>query len=266
MSKDHDGDVEDRGKPPDPQRRIGDDRDRSAEDRDKRAEAHDKASATRDERAEARDERAKIRERESEGEAADQGAIADRAAALRDRRGGASDRIQAADDREAASADRVLSAAERADSSIDELTRAYRRDAGTLQLEREIAAAKRMSRSLVLAFVDVDGLKATNDSEGHVAGDARLRSTAESMRAQLRSYDLIVRFGGDEFVCALADVSLPEATKRFESVRTTMLENDLGSISVGLAELQADDSLEGLIARADKALYEERERRGSPSR
>ena len=264
MSKDHDADVEDSDKPPDLPRRVGDDRDRSAEDRDRRAEAHDKASDTRDERAEARDERAEIRERERE--AADQGAAADRAAALRDRRGGASDRIQAADDREAASADRVLSALERADSSIDELTGTYRRDAGTLELEREIAGAKRMSRPLVLAFVDVDGLKATNDSEGHVAGDDRLRSTAESVRAQLRSYDLIVRFGGDEFVCALVDVSLPDATKRFESVRTTMLENDLGSITVGLAELQEDDSLEGLIARADKALYDERDRRGPPSR
>lgn len=248
---------------PDRLRRIGDDRDRSAEDRDRRAEAHDEASGTRDERADARDERAEKRER---AEGADPGAEADRSAALRDRRGGASDRIQAADDRQAASADRVQSALERADSSIDELTGTYRRDSGTLELEREIAGAKRMGRSLVLAFVDLDGLKATNDSDGHGAGDDRLRRTADSIRAQLRSYDLIVRFGGDEFVCALIDVSLPEVKKRFRGVRTTMLKNGLGSITVGLAELQEDDSLEDLIARADKALYEGRDRSGPRTR
>lgn len=263
MSKDHVPATEDHGES-DRFRQIGDDRDRSAEDRDRRAEEHDEASDARDERADDRDERAEIRERAAEG--TDPGTVADRSAALRDRRGGASDRIQAADDREAASADRVLSALERADSSIDELTGTYRRDAGTLELEREIAGAKRMGRSLVLAFVDVDGLKATNDSLGHVAGDDRLRRTADSIRAQLRSYDLIIRFGGDEFVCALLDVSLPGATKRFGDVRTTMLENDLGSITVGLAELQVDDSLDDLIARADKALYEERDRRGPQSR
>ena len=248
---------------PDRFSRIGGDRDRSAEDRDRRADDHDEASDTRDERADARDERAEKRE---QAEGADPGAVADRSAALRDRRGGASDRIQAADDRQAASADRVQSALERADSSIDELTGTYRRDAGTLELEREMAGAKRMGRSMVLAFIDLDGLKATNDSLGHVAGDDRLRRTAESIRAQLRSYDLIVRFGGDEFVCALLDVSLPEVTKRFRDVRTTMLENDLGSITVGLTELQIDDSLEDLIVRADKALYEERDRRGPRTR
>jgi predicted signal transduction protein with EAL and GGDEF domain len=56
---------------------------------------------------------------------------------------------------------------------------------------------------LVVAFVDVDGLKRVNDTEGHLAGDALLIAVADSLRACLRSYDLVMRFGGDEFVCAL---------------------------------------------------------------
>ena len=169
--------------------------------------------------------------------------------------------MQAADDREAAAADRVVSAHERAVSSIDEFTGAYRRDAGTIELERETARAKRTNRPLVLAFVDVDGLKVRNDSLGHAAGDKLLRRTVESMRTHLRSYDLIVRFGGDEFVCALMDVSMSEAAKRFATVNEDLMDTERGSITVGLAELRPTDSLKDLLGRADDALYKERDRR-----
>ena len=244
---------------PDLPRRVGDDRDRSAADRDHRAEAHDDVSENRDESSEARDERAEARD-----EAAvtfDAAAASDRAAALRDRKGAASDRMHAADDRQAAAGDRRISARERAVSSIDALTGAYRRDAGTLELEREAARARRTNRSLILAFVDVDRLKATNDSHGHAAGDQLLRRTVNSMRNHLRSYDPIVRYGGDEFVCALVDLSLQAAVQRFEAINADLTETGHGSITVGLAELESEDSLTDLIARADEALYREREQR-----
>lgn len=243
--------------------RTGEARDRIADDRDERAEAQDLASEARDERALARDDRAEARERSADG--IDAGAAADREGAMRDRREGASDRINAADDREAAAADRVLSAKERVVSSIDELTGAYRRDAGTLELQREFARSKRSGRPFVLAFVDVDGLKATNDSLGHAAGDRRLRQTVDSMRTHLRSYDLIVRFGGDEFVCALVDLNMSDAATRFEAIALDLAETDHGSITLGLAELSADESLERLIARADDALYQQRSEATAPA-
>ena len=126
-------------------------------------------------------------------------------------------------------------------------------------MEREAARAKRAKHPFVLAFVDVDRLKATNDSLGHAAGDQLLRRTVESMRKHLRSYDLIVRFGGDEFVCALVDLSMSVAAQRFEAINADLAETDQSSITVGLAELKSEDSLEELIARADEALYRERE-------
>lgn len=89
----------------------------------------------------------------------DPAAAADRAAASSDGRGEATDRLQAADDREAAAADRVVAAEDRVISSIDEVSGAYRRDAGTLEMEREMARATRTDQAMVLAFVDVDGLK-----------------------------------------------------------------------------------------------------------
>jgi diguanylate cyclase (GGDEF)-like protein len=242
--------------------RIGDDRDRSAADRDERADAHDLVSEARDERGKARDKRAEAREEAAES--FDALAASDRAAANRDRRGAASDRVQAADDREAAAGDRVVSARERAVSSIDELTGAYRRDAGTLELERDILRAKRTGRPFVVAFVDVDNLKARNDSLGHAAGDQLLHRTVDSMRRLLRSYDLIIRYGGDEFVCALLDVSMAEAAKRFEAINEDLGKTDHGSITVGLAEMGPEETIPDLIARADQALYEQREQRRSP--
>lgn len=243
----------------DPLPSASEDRDRTAEDRDKRAAAHDEESDARDERADARDERAESREHAAPE--VDSGAAADRAGARRDRRGGASDRTQAADDREAASADRALSAKERKAMSMDELTGTYRRDSGVVELERDMARALRTDRPLTLAFVDIDGLKKRNDSRGHVAGDRLIRQTADSLRAHLRSYDLIIRFGGDEFLCALLDVEVAEAAERFSRVNADLSETEKASVTVGLAELAANDGVEELLSRADRAMYEARAQR-----
>jgi diguanylate cyclase (GGDEF)-like protein len=232
------------------------DRDQVADDRDQTAEDHDRASDARDEKADVRDVRAEARERAAD--AANTGAASDRAGAWRDRRGGASDRTRAADDRVAARTDRFASAQERTASSIDELTRAHRRDAGIVELEREVARAKRTKQSLALAFVDVDDLKRRNDSLGHAAGDQLLRATANAIRAHLRSYDLIIRFGGDEFVCALPDVTMAEAAKRFSLVNADLAATHEATVTVGLTELGPDDALEEFIERADEAMYRHR--------
>jgi len=237
---------------------AADDRDRTADDRDRSAEAQDAASEARDARSAARDLRADARERAAD--LVDVGAAADRAGALRDRRGGADDRSQAAEDREAASADRVLAARDRATSSIDELTRAHTRDAGMHELRREVARAKRTAHPFVLAFVDVDGLKGTNDSLGHAAGDRLLRRTADTIRAHFRPYDLLVRMGGDEFLGGLPDLTIAEAARRFAKVNAELGAAENASATVGLAEIEADDSLEDLMIRADAAMYKERSR------
>ncbi len=238
---------------------VSEDRDRIAEDRDRRAVVHDQESDARDQRAEARDERAENREHTALE--VDAGAAADRAGARRDRRGAASERTQAADDREAASADRAVSARERRAMSMDELTRTYRRDTGVVELERDMSRARRTNRPLTLAFVDIDGLKKRNDSMGHAAGDQLLRQTADALRAHLRSYDLVIRFGGDEFLCALVDMRIAEAAERFSDVNAELRETEQASVTFGLAELRETDGLEDLLSRADKAMYEARDQR-----
>ena len=252
MADDHAWTAKEHGEGPETLGRSNEARDDTAEVRDGRAEVRDGRAEARDGRAEARDDRAVGAE-----------AAPYRAEAVRDRREAASDRAHSAADRDAAASDRVVSAGERAVSSIDGLTGAYRRDAGTLELERETARAKRTGQPFVRAFVDVDGLKATNDSLGHPAGDQLLRQVVDTIRANVRSYDLIVRFGGDEFVCGLMDVNMEKAAERFLLVNADLAETQHASVSVGLAELAPDDSVADLIARADEALYREREQRVS---
>jgi diguanylate cyclase (GGDEF)-like protein len=124
--------------------------------------------------------------------------------------------------------------------------------------------ARRTKQPFVLAFIDVDGLKAVNDSLGHNAGDQLLRRVVDYTRAQLRSYDLIVRLGGDEFVCGLSGLRRAEAADRFCRVDANLSAHG-SSITVGLAEQEKSDSLADLIARADKALYASRPRAAGAS-
>lgn len=131
---------------------------------------------------------------------------------------------------------------------------------GMTALRGEIDRARREKSNLILGFVDVDQLKAINDGTGHAAGDALLVAVANALRAHTRSYEPIVRVGGDEFVCALSNVDLQTAKLRFDEIRAVLADNDGGgTISIGLAQLDASDDLETLIARADAALISSRE-------
>ena len=185
----------------------------------------------------------------------------DRDAALADRGASASERAHAELDRDAALADRGASAREREFASLDGLTGVYLRGAGFAELEHEVERARRTQQPLVLAFIDVDHLKEVNDSRGHAAGDRTLREVAHTLRASLRPYDVILRYGGDEFVCALAGIDLPAASKRLALVNAALAQApEHSSVAIGLAELRPGDSVEALVARADTALLTERHR------
>jgi diguanylate cyclase (GGDEF)-like protein len=191
----------------------------------------------------------------------------DRTRAADDRTRAADDRSRAAEERAESAWDRTLAARDRAEaaldlqaSEIDELTHVRRRGAGMEQLQREIDRARRAPEELVVTFVDVDGLKLVNDTRGHLAGDALLVAVADSLRARLRSYDLIMRFGGDEFVCALPNVDVRGVRQHFADVSTALAAGPTrGSITVGFAELGAKDSAADLIRRADADLLAHRE-------
>jgi diguanylate cyclase (GGDEF)-like protein len=211
--------------------------DGAAERRDRVAEERDRAAEARDRAAEARDH-------------------ADGRFSTSERERAARDRTEAARDREQAARDRRKAARDRARAGLDPLTGALRRDRGLADLGREIDRARRSHGRLTLAFVDVDGLKAVNDAEGHAAGDRLLSDVATALRTGLRSYDLVVRYGGDEFLCALPGTDVESARRRFADVARSLTDVSPGaSVSTGLAELEDGDTLDELIARADDALY-----------
>jgi GGDEF domain-containing protein len=89
-----------------------------------------------------------------------------------------------------------------------------------------------------------------------------LRAVAAGFRRHMRPYDLLVRLGGDEFLCALPNVTLAEAQARFDDLRAELKATRDSSVSVGFSELSAGDSAETLIARADGDLLAHRARGG----
>jgi diguanylate cyclase (GGDEF)-like protein len=179
-----------------------------------------------------------------------------------DRARAASDRALAARDRVSAAEDRVQAAAERKADEVDALTGARCRRPGLAEIQHEIDRANRGDGRLIAIYVDVDGLKATNDSKGHHAGDLMLKHIVDVLRTQLRSYEPVVRVGGDEFVCTISGTTIERARERFAQIVAQLsLTPDAGSITVGFAQLARGDSLMDLIDRADRQLIAAREAR-----
>jgi len=232
-------------------------RDQLSQDRDKASESRDRAADVRDLRAQGQDLQAESRDQADSAHQA-RAAAADRVGARLDRWAGAEDRSHAEGDRAAASRDRSCSARDRTASAVDGLTGAHRREAGMVELAREAARARRTHQPFVVALVDVDRLKATNDSLGHAAGDQLLARIVETMRAHLRPYDLITRVGGDKFLCSLMDLTTAQAADRFSVINADLAASTHASITAGIAQLNDDESLDDLIANADAALRAQR--------
>jgi diguanylate cyclase (GGDEF)-like protein len=234
------------------------------------ASRRDQAARKRDERAAERDRDAEARDKELIellGGDADRGARDPYVATLRSRvtvvcEGAATDRALAREDRERAACDREFAAIERAQAArerraagTDELTGARRRGVGLEELDREIDRARRDVTSLVAVFVDVDNLKSVNDVLGHAAGDRLLRNVVSSLKHQLRAYDLVIRIGGDEFLCVLPGVTVDQARARFADLNAELRSaSPEGSVSIGVSELHDHETQPDLIDRADHDL------------
>jgi diguanylate cyclase (GGDEF)-like protein len=231
-------------------------------------DAQQRAARDREEHAGARLRRA--RERESVAAIRDAAALSrDRSAATRDAALPPAYRALVAADREAAARDRERSAYDRqraladcealalalAATENDALTGARTRAVGLADLEHEIDRCRRIDTPLVIAYVDAVGLKSLNDSKGQDAGDALLQRVVALIKEHLRSYDLVVRLGGDEFLCAMSNMTLADARQRFEAVAAALAAGSGGgAIRVGYADLSPEETASELIARADRQL------------
>lgn len=252
-------------------------RDQAGRQRDLAADFRDRAAQQRDHAADLEDEQALTRSRGDAAAHAQAGTVHpqdvayaapeqtvafDRDRPRRDRHAAAGDRGYAQQDRSDAAADRSAAARDRHAASVDALTGVYSREAGLMELDREIARVARTGHPLVLAFLDVDHLKVINDSHGHAAGDRLLVQVAATLQTALRPYDLIVRYGGDEFLCAVQGIDVAAARHRFARVNALLAAAaQPSSVTIGVAQHMPDDSGPSLIARADADLYRQRSQR-----
>ena len=210
----------------------------AADERDVIATARDRAARTRDDAADDR------------RSAAEPGALA-----ADDRHAAADDREQAARERLHALVDREILADELATTAIDPLTGARTRAAGLTDLEREVDRCRRTGDSLVVTYLDLVGLKAVNDTLGHKAGDDLLKLAVRTIQRHVRPYDLVIRLGGDEFLCAMPSMSLPDARERFAIIAAALTVAPAATaIRTGFAALMPGETAAQLIARADDQL------------
>lgn len=149
----------------------------------------------------------------------------------------------------------------REEAAFDELTGVLRRAAGISALDRELHRARRQKSPLAVVFIDVDGLKQANDTRGHKAGDDLLRTLASLLKSGLRGQDLVLRYGGDEFVCVLPDTVADGARAKMSWIQTEAEKSSI-AFSIGVAQLERSDDVVSLLARADQEMYAVKARRG----
>lgn len=146
---------------------------------------------------------------------------------------------------------------------LDKLTGLGNRAAYENSLQREIELAERQQTALSMLIVDIDNFKAINDRYGHQGGDRALKTLANTISQTLRRSDLAFRFGGEEFVLLLSNTDIGAAGMVAERLRVAVAETLCHdgkhgfnfTISLGLAQLQADEQSYHLFERADMALY-----------
>jgi diguanylate cyclase (GGDEF)-like protein len=146
----------------------------------------------------------------------------------------------------------------------DALTGLPTREQGERILRREVARAVRTGLPLTVMFVDLDGFKAINDTRGHLAGDRVLRDVARAMERSVRETDAVIRWGGDEFVVVLPATDVTGAARVAERLGAAAASAGLGA-SVGVAQWEPGDTVDALVARADRAMYGAKRGGGAPA-
>ncbi|HUJ41385.1 MAG TPA: diguanylate cyclase [Candidatus Acidoferrales bacterium] len=154
----------------------------------------------------------------------------------------------------------------RTQSTRDALTGLFNRRYLTESLDREVRRADRNARPLGIVMLDLDQFKPFNDTHGHEAGDALLRSFGRFIQKNTRGEDIACRYGGDEFVILLVDADLDVARRRAEELRegfSRMVVRHLNqkldsvSFSMGVAAFPLHGTTsDDLLAAADEALYD----------
>jgi diguanylate cyclase (GGDEF)-like protein/PAS domain S-box-containing protein len=154
----------------------------------------------------------------------------------------------------------------RQESLTDPLTGLYNRRAFLTMGAQFLRIGRRMGKGIFVLFVDLDGLKQINDQKGHAGGDRALDKAADILRKTFRQSDIVARIGGDEF----AIITIERLPGSIATLMTRLRGHSMQtngdapiSFSVGVAHSDAADhsSIEDLIAKADAAMYDEKQKK-----
>ena len=166
---------------------------------------------------------------------------------------------------------KLLLQARKQANNLDSLTGLPNRSAYADRLFQELRRHKRYHRPAVLAVCDIDGFKQVNDAYGKAAGDKALALIAKVVQKKVRTVDYVARLGGEEFVFIMPETKGDQALQVLEKVRETIANVPFKfngnrvqiTLSFGVTEFFAGDSLETIFNRADKALYTAKEYNGN---
>ncbi|WP_094602645.1 hypothetical protein SPSIL_013920 [Sporomusa silvacetica DSM 10669] len=151
-------------------------------------------------------------------------------------------------------------------SRTDYLTGLWNRRYFYLKLDEQGERAFSGKKQLCIAMIDVDGFKTVNDMYGHTIGDVLLSGIAAILKKDTRSKDVVIRWGGDEFVIIFTETSLKNALEVMERIRYKV-EGAFSpyhlTISSGIIPLEQDQDLKDLLTKADQALYKAKEQKNA---
>ena len=147
----------------------------------------------------------------------------------------------------------------------DELTGAYNRNHLNSVLAQEVTRDLRYNKTFGLLMIDLDHFKNINDTFGHAAGDKVLKNTARILSQSIRTNDTLVRWGGEEFVVVAIEVDEKNLIHLCEKLRQKIEDETYDgvakvTVSIGATLFRKNDSQDTLLSRADKALYEAKEK------
>jgi len=135
-----------------------------------------------------------------------------------------------------------------------------------MQFEKEVGRASRSATSFQVLMLDLDGFKGVNDNFGHKAGDEMLREISKVIRQQMRDYDFLARYGGDEFVALIPETSpgdVSDLCDRIEkavcSFKLPVADDQYASVGVSLGSAgypASGETFDQMIIAADKIMYE----------
>ncbi|MBI4799469.1 MAG: GGDEF domain-containing protein [Desulfarculus sp.] len=145
----------------------------------------------------------------------------------------------------------------------DDLTGAANRRSFAIYFAQLAAQARRQPEDLSVLLMDLDDFKSINDQHGHLVGDLVLKQVAAHVKAHIRDWDVLCRWGGEEFLVLLKGAGLGQATAIAEQLRQGLATARFGqepaaitvTMSIGVAQYRPGDSESGLVGRADDALY-----------